>query len=112
MIVLQSQIENRSAIYGISPQRNPHAHMIGKLCHEERFSDLWSAHKEVCSRVEQTVNHWRSAGKDLFIKVVHRHGWQIRRVAGPAYLLHDFLQIVRLRLVFYGVLCYTLTRFF
>ncbi len=93
-------------------QRNPHTYMIGKLCHEERFSDLWSAHKEVCSRVEQTVNHWRSAGKDLFIEVVHRHGWQIRRVTGPAYLLHDFLQIVRLRLVFCGVLCYTLISFF
>ena len=37
---------------------------------------------------------------------------QIRRVTGPAYLLHDFLQIVRLRLVFCGVLCYTLISFF
>ena len=69
--------------------------MIGKLGHQERLAHLGCSRKEVCPRVEQTVNDWRSALVDILVKLVHGNRVEVGRVAYPLKLpkniLHSFI---------------------
>ena len=100
MVVLQRQIEDGALVDGVAPQGEAHAHMIGKLGHQERLAHLGRSRKEVRPRVEQTVNDWRSALVDILVKLVHGNGVEVGRVACPLKLPKNILHTFILGVVF------------
>ena len=91
----------------IAPQGEAHADMVGKLSHQERLAHLGRSRKEVCPRVEQTVNDGRSALVDVLVKVVHRNRVEVGRVAHAPHISEHFFQTFLLGVVFSRFLCYT-----
>ena len=100
VVVLQRQIEDGALVDGVAPQGEAHAHMIGKLGHQERLAHLGRSRKEVRPRVEQTVNDWRSALVDILVKLTHGNGGEIGRVGHAAHFQKPFLQTFLLGVVF------------
>ena len=61
IVILKCKIQHRTFVDGIIPQRRAGADMIGKLGHQEAFSQLRSADKKISTSVEQTVHKGRLA---------------------------------------------------
>ena len=91
----------------IAPQGEAHADMVGKLGHQERLAHLGRSRKEVCPRVEQTVNDGRSALVDVLVKVVHGNCVEVGWVVHAPHIPEHFLQTFLLGVVFSRFLCYT-----
>ena len=89
-IVLQRQIKHRALMHPVIPKGKAIAHMIGKLCHKERFSHLGRTHKEIRSGIQQIVYDWSGSFISSVIKL--RNGYRPQR---------------RLRFAFRTILCYT-----
>ena len=86
VVVLQCQIEDGPFPNRVIPKRNTSADVIGKLGHEEGFANLWSAYKQIRSRVKQALNDSRSAVIYLFIQPLHCDRRKIGRIGHPLHL--------------------------
>ena len=93
LVIFQSKIKDGSLVDFVAPQVLPGADMVGNLRHQEGLADFRRSGKDVCSCIEQVLNHRRLALEHIVHQLVQGHSMEVVRVAHAAHFPVKFLQI-------------------
>lgn len=91
LVIFQSKIKDGSLVDFIAPQVLPGTDMVGDLRHQEGLADFRRSGKDVCSRVEQALNHRRLALEHIIHQLVQGHSIEVCRVTHAAHFPVKFL---------------------